>query len=148
MQVQWNHLNLGHALHFGGEGCCPLPPIHSCLLRSHNTLHTVWGLLFKPMHPLTISHMYITTSHAPSASFICSTKPLPGNRLPCSWIFVSLCPHSVPHWSQPGCRTDMEVDGAMHLTMWAHHWRQRLPLQQPSAQGGARLLEFGWMGAF
>lgn len=110
MQVQWNHLNLDHALHFGAERCCPLPPIHSCLLSSHNMLHTVWGLLFKPMHPLTISHMYIITSHAPSASFICSTKPLPGKRLPCSWIFVSLCPHSVPHWSQPGCRTDMEVE--------------------------------------
>lgn len=64
MWVQWNHLNLHHASLRGRRLLSPSLPF-ICLLSSHSMLHTVWGLLFKSMHPLTISHMYITPNHTP-----------------------------------------------------------------------------------
>lgn len=144
MWVQWNHLNLDHASLRGRRLLSPSLPF-ICLLSSHSMLHTVWGLLFKSMHPLTISHMYITPSHTPPPPPLSSAPPN-------SFLGTGFhAPVSLFHFVLILCLTEVNLGVAWTWkwrTRWSHHWRQWLPLQQPAAQGGARLLEFRWVGAF
>lgn len=56
------------------------------------------------------THVYNNDEPHSLRLFHLPPKTLPGNRLPCSGTFVSRCPHPVPHWNQPGCRTDMEAE--------------------------------------